>query len=118
MRGRALPQDMDVFSVESPEYAREWELPAHKQRGWVHEVEVPLRQGEAIAYETSNDGPGGRVEFNIHSHKGPEVRYHAKGEDARMSGTFVAPWEGKFYLMWENKGEGAVRVRAHARRQG
>ena len=116
MRGGALSRRVDVFSVDSREYTKEWELPAQKQRGWVHEVEVPLRRGEAIEYETANDGPIGSVAFNIHSHKGPDVTYHAEGKDARMSGTFVAPWEGKFYLMWENVSKASVGVRVRAGR--
>jgi hypothetical protein len=111
---------MDTFAPESREYAKEWRLPARKYKGWVHEVEVSLRHGDAIAYESESDGhgSGGPVEFNIHSHEGREVTYHAKRRDARAEGTFVAPWDGKFYLMWENASDVPVLVRARLRRQG
>lgn len=106
---------MDTFSVEDREYAKEWDLPAHKDRGWVHEVEVPMREGEALAYESLHGGEG--VTFNIHSHKGRETTYHAKGSDLRMAGTFRAPFEGKYYMMWENGGAAAVHVQAKAVRK-
>ncbi len=107
---------MDVFSPAAREYAKELELPPRKVRGWVHEVEVPMHAGEALAYETGHDEPGGRVEFNVHSHKGRDVTYHVKGTEARLAGTFVAPWEGNFYLMWENLSDGPVKARARVRR--
>ena len=107
---------MDTFGAEAPEYAKEIALAPRKTKGWVHEVEVPMRAGETLAYETSHAGRG-EVEFNIHSHQGPQVTYHAKGRDPRIAGTFAAPWEGKFYLMWENLGGEPVRVSARARRQ-
>ena len=105
-----------IVGEQLNEYTREWELPPRKTRGWVHEVEAPMRDGESIAYETEHEEPGGRVVFNIHSHKGRETTYHVKGDDARMAGTFPAPWEGKFYLMWENTSEQAVTLRIRAER--
>lgn len=107
---------MDTFPPDSGEYAREVELPAHKVRGWVHEVEVPMRKGESFRYETAHEGAGGRVRFNVHSHHGRETTYHAEGTDARIAGTFTAPEEGKFYLMWENQSAKAVTVRVRATR--
>jgi len=107
---------MDTFGAEAPEYAKEIALSPRKTKGWVHEVEVPMRAGETLAYETSHTGRG-EVEFNIHSHQGPQVTYHAKGRDPRIAGTFAAPGEGKFYLMWENLSGEPVRVSARARRQ-
>ncbi len=100
-----------------PDYARDLELPQRKQRGWVHEVEVPMAKGDAIAYETAHEGPAGVVEFNIHSHQGRDVTYHVKGTDPRMAGAFTAPWDGKFYLMWENVSHAPVRLRIRATRR-
>jgi len=108
---------MDRLAAEDSEYAKELALAPHKTKGWVHEVEVPMRAGEGLAYETSHGGASGLVEFNIHSHQGPEVTYHARGSDARIAGTFTAPREGKFYLMWENKGTEPARVAARAIRR-
>ena len=107
---------MDVFPADVKEYAKDLELPAKKVRGWVHEVEVPMRAGDMIHYTSEHDGPGNRVAFNVHSHQGKEVTYHAKGTDASVGGAFTAPSEGKFYLMWENVSEAPVRVRIRASR--
>jgi hypothetical protein len=108
---------MDTFPSEATEYAKDWDLPAKKQTGWVHELEVPLRAGESLAYDSEADAPAGAVAFNIHSHHGPEVTYHVRGAEPRVAGTFLAPAEGKFYLMWENTSAHAVRVRARATRR-
>jgi len=105
---------MDVFSPQEATYARDWELPARKVKGWVHEVEVPMLAGDTIHYASDHDAPGGRVEFNVHSHHGKEVTYHAKGTESSVAGTFSAPTEGKFYLMWENMSDGPVRIRVSA----
>ena len=107
---------MDAFSATVREYAKELELPARKQRGWVHEVEVPMLAGDMIHYTSEHDGPGHRIEFNVHSHHGKDVTYHAKDSESSITGTFSAPAEGKFYLMWENVSDGPVRVRIHAAR--
>ena len=97
---------------------RDLELPPQKQRGWVHEVEVPMRAGERFDFESAHDGPGGRVEFNVHSHQGPKTTHHVHGSEARIAGTFMAPWEGKFYLMWENMSSDPVHLRVRVARRG
>ncbi len=107
---------MDVFAAEEKEYARDLELPPRKVRGWVHEVEVPARAGDMIHYASDYSEPGGLVEFNVHSHKGKETTYHTKSSDPSVAGAFTAPWEGKFYMMWENASDAPVRVRIHATR--
>ena len=108
---------MDSFPLEDREYARALDLSRRKQRGWVHEVEVPMREAESFDFATEHDGPGGRIEFNVHSHQGAQVRYHIEESEARLAGRFTAPWEGKFYLMWENVSDVPVRVRIRATRQ-
>ncbi|HKZ64033.1 MAG TPA: hypothetical protein VJ400_06285 [Thermoplasmata archaeon] len=107
---------MDSFPADATEYMRDLELPPHKQKGWVHEVEVPMREGESFDFETES-GLSGGVEFNVHSHQGPEVTYHVKGSEPNMAGTFTAPWEGKFYLMWENHTNEIIPVRIRATRR-
>lgn len=108
---------MDTYGTDSMEYGKEIALSPHKAKGWVHEVEVPMLAGQDLVYEASHGGPAGAVEFNIHSHQGPQVTYHARSADARISGAFTAPWEGKFYLMWENKGKEPARVAVRAVRR-
>jgi len=104
---------VDPWPPDAPEYARVLELPPNKQRGWVHEVEVPLDEGESLAYQTKHAVSGGRAAFNVRSHEGPKVTYHVQESGAHLTGTFTAPWRGKFYLMWENLGQ-PVRVEARA----
>lgn len=106
-----------MLSADSEEYAVDLELPARKVRGWVHEVEVPMRVNDTIHYSSAHEPSTARVEFNVHSHHGKEVRYYAQTE-VSTAGTFSAPHEGKFYLMWENISESPVRVRVRVRRQG
>ena len=107
---------VDVFAAIEKEYARDLELPPKKVRGWVHEVEIPARAGDMIHYDSEHEGPGGRVEFNVHSHKGKETTYHTKSSNSSIAGAFEVPWEGKFYMMWENASDAPVRVRIHATR--
>jgi hypothetical protein len=72
--------------------------------------------GDMLHYNSGHDGQGSRVEFNVHSHHGKEVTYHAKASESLVEGAFSAPAEGKFYLMWENVSDGPVRVRIRAAR--
>jgi len=116
MSDGTLPAAMDTFPANTKEYVREIDLPQRKVRGWVHEVEIPMRAGDMIHYTAEHDEPGGRVDFNVHSHHGKEVTYHAKNSESSVSGTFSAPHEGKFYMMWENVSEAPVRVRIQASR--
>jgi hypothetical protein len=69
---------------------------------------VKLAAGERVRYRfrASDD-----VDFNIHFHRGKDVHYPvrasaSRGEDA----TFSAPAADVYCLMWERKGDGAVRV--------
>jgi len=107
---------MDTFAADTREYVRDLDLPPRKQKGWVHEVEVPMRAGDMIHYESEHAPPGDRVAFNVHSHQGKEVTYHAKDAQPSVGGAFTAPWEGKFYMMWENVSGEPVRVRVRATR--
>ncbi|HEV8595537.1 MAG TPA: hypothetical protein VGR51_08425 [Thermoplasmata archaeon] len=108
---------MDRFPPDAAEYAKEVELPPRKQRGWVHEVEVPMREGENLEYATAHDGEGDRVAFNIHSHEGGETSYYVQSSKARTAGSFSSPSDGNFYLMWENVSGAPVRVQVRATRR-
>ncbi len=79
-------------------------------KGWVYELKVPLAAGETLRYEARHDRAPGEVEFNIHSHRGREVTYHARAAEPSVAGAFPAPWDGDFYLMWENTTERSVPV--------
>ena len=69
---------------------------------------IRLDAGERIQYRF---GANGEVDFNIHYHRGSEVHYPVKATASRSAdATFTAPHADTYCLMWERKGEGAVRV--------
>ena len=69
---------------------------------------VKLDAGEHIRYRYRANGD---VDFNIHYHRGSEVHYPVKTTASRSAdATFTAPHADTYCLMWERKGEGAVRV--------
>ncbi|OGS49726.1 MAG: hypothetical protein A3K65_05170 [Euryarchaeota archaeon RBG_16_68_12] len=93
-------------------------LAPRKVRGWVHEIRVPLSEGETLGFDSRHDRGDGDIEFNIHSHGGREVTYHARDARARVSGALTAPWTGDFYAMWENVSDRAVPVAYELERAG
>jgi hypothetical protein len=69
---------------------------------------VRLDAGEHIRYRFSANG---EMDFNIHYHRGSVVHYPVKATASRSAdATFTAPHADTYCLMWERKGEGAVRV--------
>lgn len=69
---------------------------------------VKLAAGERVRYRFRASG---EVDFNIHFHRGKDVHYPvrasaSRGEDA----VFNPPQADVYCLMWERKGDGAVRV--------
>ena len=69
---------------------------------------IRLDAGEHVRYRFSANG---EVDFNIHYHRGSEVYYPVKAAASRSAdATFTAPHADTYCLMWERKGEGAVRV--------
>ena len=64
----------------------------------MHEECARLEKGETRNYSWSADGP---VSFNIHHHRGAEVRYPVKVEGMRGDGgTFVAKAADDYCWMW------------------
>jgi hypothetical protein len=69
---------------------------------------LKLTAGEAVRYRFNASAP---VDFNIHYHRGSEVHYPVKTAASRSAdATFTAPHADTYCLMWERKGDGAVRV--------
>ncbi len=72
------------------------------------EVCVELKAGDRVRYQFRASGD---VDFNIHYHRGKEVFYPVKSAATRSAdAVFTAPHADGYCLMWERKGEGAVRV--------
>lgn len=69
---------------------------------------IRLDAGERVRYRFNANG---EMDFNIHYHRGSEVHYPVKTAASRSAdATFTAPHADTYCLMWERKGEGAVRV--------
>jgi hypothetical protein len=67
-----------------------------------------LGAGERVRYRWSATG---EVDFNIHWHRGDAIHTPVKAAAARATDAqFTAPHADTYCLMWERKGEGAVRV--------
>jgi hypothetical protein len=79
------------------------------------EVCVELAAGERVRYQFQASGD---VDFNIHYHRGNEVFYPVKLAAVRSTdAVFTAPHADGYCLMWERKGEGAVRVQGTVERK-
>lgn len=69
---------------------------------------VQLAAGQRMHYRFRADGD---VDFNLHFHRGAEVHYPVKRAATRAEqGEYTAPHADGYCLMWERRGDGAVRV--------
>lgn len=69
---------------------------------------LALGTGERVRYRWAATG---EVDFNIHWHRGDAVHTPVKAAAARAADAqFTAPHADTYCLMWERKGEGAVRI--------
>lgn len=72
-----------------------------------------LAAGQAIGYAFESSSP---VDFNIHFHKGDDVVYPVKRDQAdRGEDRFTAPSAEDYCLMWTNKTSQAVTVKGQLR---
>jgi len=69
---------------------------------------VRLEAGQRMRYHFTATG---EVDFNIHYHRGSAVYYPVKSEGARArNSAYTAPHADGYCLMWERRGDEAVRV--------
>jgi hypothetical protein len=69
---------------------------------------LKLESGERIRYRFRANGD---VDFNIHYHRGSDVHYPVRtGAIQTADATFSAPQTDDYCLMWERKGDGAVKI--------
>lgn len=69
---------------------------------------VRLEAGQRMRYHFAATG---EVDFNIHYHRGSAVFYPVKSNGARArDSAYTAPHADGYCLMWERRGEGAVRI--------
>ena len=77
---------------------------------------VKLAAGERVHYRFNASS---EVDFNIHYHRGEDVHYPVRtGASRSEDAIFRAPEADVYCLMWERKGEGAVRVEGTVDRAG
>lgn len=77
-------------------------------------VELNLRTNASteLAYRWSTS-PETTVAFDVHSHDGDETRYHEQVDASAHEGTFTAPADGVYSLLWENPSSEPVTVAIH-----
>jgi hypothetical protein len=69
---------------------------------------VKLGAGERVRYRFRASD---EVDFNIHFHRDKDVLYPVRASASRgVDAVFAAPGADVYCLMWERKGDGAVRV--------
>jgi hypothetical protein len=69
---------------------------------------LKLESGDRVHYRFRATG---EVDFNIHYHLGKDVHYPVRNSSSlNADSTFSAPRADTYCLMWERKGEGAVRI--------
>lgn len=70
------------------------------------EVNLLMRAGQSVSWAWT--ATGGELYFNVHSHVGANVTDHVQKVAAADEGTFTAPAEGSYSLLWENLGKTAA----------
>lgn len=69
---------------------------------------LKLEAGERIRYRFRATG---EVDFNIHYHRGKDVHYPVRtSASLKADSVFTPPDADDYCLMWERKGDGAVRI--------
>lgn len=78
--------------------------------GEFEELCFALDAGESVKYTFDADAP---LEFNLHWHRGNELRFPVRlAAVARLGGVFRSPEKQAYCLMWTNHGRGVVPLRA------
>lgn len=77
--------------------------------GEFFEANLAMNDSAELSYEweTAN---GSSLAFDVHSHTYTGVRYHEQANGTSGQGTFTAPRNGTFSLLWENTGDGPAIV--------
>lgn len=86
-------------------FEREATVPA----GSFFEANLAMNESAEITYDWSTS-PEVVLAFDVHSHDGREVRYHDRVNASTHEGSFTAPSQGTFSLLWENTGGEEITV--------
>lgn len=74
------------------------------------EANLAMNGSAELTYRWSTS-PSTEVAFDVHSHPSrDEVAYHERYNATGDEGSFTAPSEGTYSLLWENRGEEPVTV--------
>lgn len=77
------------------------------------EANLAMNHSAELTYRWSTS-PSAEVAFDVHSHPSRgEVAYHDRYNASEGEGSFTAPSEGTYSLLWENRGEEPVTVSFH-----
>lgn len=77
------------------------------------ELNFRMPDGGQMDYQWSTT-PAREVAFDVHSHPSQgEVVYHDRANATESSGTFTAPGEDTYSLLWENPTDEPVTVSVH-----
>lgn len=72
--------------------------------GSFFEANLAMNESAELAYEWTTAN-GSTVAFDVHSHTSTGIQYHERANGTAGEGTFAAPEEGTFSLLWENPAE-------------
>lgn len=74
------------------------------------EANLAMNGSDQLSYRWSTT-PEGVLAFDVHSHPARgEVAYHERANATSGEGSFTAPSEGTYSLLWENQGEETITV--------
>lgn len=76
------------------------------------ELNLEMNASAELAYRWSTT-PETTIAFDVHSHEGTDVRYHEQVEASQHEGSFTAPEDGGYSLLWENTASEPVTVEIH-----
>lgn len=77
--------------------------------GEFFEANLEMNESSHLTYEWTT-ADGSQVAFDVHSHTYTGVRYHARDNGSAGQGTFTAPSNGTYSLLWENPGDEPATV--------
>lgn len=72
------------------------------------EINLGLKAGKTVTWDWSTTG--GAARFDVHSHKDGVVTEHVIRAGTSDKGSFTAPADGEYSLLWENKGTATIHV--------
>ena len=80
------------------------------ESGQYFETGVRLLEGESISYRYKSESTESKISFDIHAHLINTIDTLVIKENYSETGTFVAPYDNDFYLLWINEGANHANV--------